>query len=188
MRIKRLLFATIVSVMLTATSAFAIPITWSLQNAVFGEGATATGSFTYDVNTDTYSAWNISVTAGTFPAFNYNPSVSFVGVHSSNAVDFVENVGASVDRYIRLAFSTPLTNAGGLVSLDLVSSYECNNCDIFRRFTSGSVTSTAVPEPSSPAAASCRGRVPAGKAEEDTVMVKLAVLLLIVLGFAATAH
>jgi hypothetical protein len=39
--------------------AAAIPVTWELENAVFSSGRTATGSFVFDPDTDTYSSIDI---------------------------------------------------------------------------------------------------------------------------------
>ena len=142
----RLALLTILVFSVANTAAFAIPVNWDL-NAVFADGATATGSFVYDADTATYSDQDIQTTAGTLPAFHYTTSNSFVGLNSPVMVDFVE-IGPPITQYIRLWFSAPLTNAGGVVALDLGQSYECSNCATLRRFTSGSVTGhEVVPEP-----------------------------------------
>ncbi len=48
-----------------AGSAQAVPVQWTLQNMTFSNGSTATGSFTFDVATNTFSDISISVTAAT---------------------------------------------------------------------------------------------------------------------------
>jgi hypothetical protein len=131
----------------------AAPITWQLGGVTFSDGATASGTFIYDASLDTYSAWNISVTAGIFTTFNYQLGVDggFVGNHPAGQVDFVAFPSGTPGRYLRLAFSSPLTGRGGThLLLTDHSGYECNNCSTFRYITGGAVsTITAVPEPPS---------------------------------------
>jgi hypothetical protein len=127
----------------------ATPIVWQLTGATFSDGATASGTFSYDATLDLYSAWNIVVTPGIFTAYDYTPGVDggFVGIHPPGQVDFVAFPPATSGRFVRLAFSSALTGAGGtdLLRTDL-SGYECDNCSIQRYITGGAVTS--VPEPS----------------------------------------
>ena len=47
----------------SAISAQAIPLEWTLDNVVFSDGGTASGSFFYDDDTDIYS--NVAVTTTT---------------------------------------------------------------------------------------------------------------------------
>jgi hypothetical protein len=125
------------------------PIVWQLVGVTFSDGASASGSFTYDAATDVYSAWNISVAAGILTAYTYQPSVDggFVGIHPTGQVDFVAFPPATSGRYVRLAFASPLTNGGGIDRLRADNSgYECNNCSTFRYIRGGQVAS--VPEPS----------------------------------------
>jgi hypothetical protein len=130
------------------------PIVWSLQGVMFDDLASATGSFTYDALTGTYSRWNISVTAGpNFTAYTYQPVVDqgFFFVNSVNQVDFVAFPSGTTGRFLHLTFLSPLTDAGGTIALSIAGmgadrSLECNNCGIVRFITGGAVTS--VPEPS----------------------------------------
>jgi hypothetical protein len=46
-------------------SVSAAPVTWTLQGVTFNDGGTASGSFVYDAQTNTYSAINITTTTGT---------------------------------------------------------------------------------------------------------------------------
>lgn len=138
------LLTSVLLLLASAGSAFAIPVSWNL-NAVFEDGATATGSFIFDADTALYSDQDILTTVGILPSFHYTPISSFVGLDSPVMVDFVDS---SLTQYIRLWFSAPLTNAGGVIALDLGKSFECSNCGTVRFFTSGSVTGhEAVPEP-----------------------------------------
>jgi hypothetical protein len=137
-----------------ALSANADPIVWSLQGIRFDDSATATGSFTYDALTNTFTNWNISVTAGpNFTAYTYRPGVDsgFVGIHSDSQVDFVAFPPLTTGRYVRLTFLSSLTSVGGTIGLKTDhTDWECDNCSVFRYITAGAVTTTAqVPEPSS---------------------------------------
>src|SRR5262249_10560937 len=125
------------------------PIVWQLFGVTFSDGATASGTFTYDASSDLYSAWNITVTPGILTAYNYRPGIDsgFVGIHPAGQVDFVAFPPATPGRYVRLTFASALTNAGGIDLLRTNNSgYECNNCTTFRYITGGQVAS--VPEPS----------------------------------------
>jgi hypothetical protein len=149
------LFVMIVA-MLAASRAHASPITWTVNNAVFDDQTTLTGTFSYDAVTDVYQTVNLTVEAGgIFPAYNYHnggPDPFFIGNHSNVFVDFVAFPPSFPSgRYIRLSFASPLTGAGGTVSLLLGGlSWECDNCATRRLIVSGSVTApsvAAVPEP-----------------------------------------
>ncbi len=63
---KKLLasLALTLSMMGFASTANAVPIKWTLIDIVFDDGGTATGSFVYDAETDTYSNIRISTTSG----------------------------------------------------------------------------------------------------------------------------
>jgi hypothetical protein len=47
-------------------AASATPITWNLTDVTFADGSTASGTFVFDADTNTYSSINIVTTAGTF--------------------------------------------------------------------------------------------------------------------------
>jgi hypothetical protein len=49
----------------------AAPIGWELFGVTFSDGASASGTFTYDAGVDLYSAWNIVVTPGILTAYDY---------------------------------------------------------------------------------------------------------------------
>lgn len=156
---KRIILLGIIAVMLGLVAQVeAVPLIWTLQGAVFDDATSASGSFVYDADTNTYSNWLIAVQSGTLSAFTYDTTNSQLNVSNMDAtgVLFIKN---EFDRYINFNFTAPLTNAGGLIPFDLtpffvsfdVSSYECPNCfPGFREFTDGWVTAegVAVPEPS----------------------------------------
>jgi hypothetical protein len=58
-------FAALVSIVaLFSASANATPVVWYLSGVTYDDGGTASGSFTYDADTNTYSAISVSTTAG----------------------------------------------------------------------------------------------------------------------------
>ena len=52
---KKLLAVLAASTLVIAASANAAPVTWTLQNWVFDDGGTASGSFDFDASTNTYT-------------------------------------------------------------------------------------------------------------------------------------
>jgi hypothetical protein len=52
--------AATIAILSFANSASAVPLTWTLMSARFDDGGSATGSFTYDADTNTYLDFNIS--------------------------------------------------------------------------------------------------------------------------------
>lgn len=144
-----------IALMAASVSAQAIPITYTLQNVTFADGTAATGSFAFDANTHLSSGFSVSTTAGTLAAFNWNQSDSglyYGGGFGPNNFILMTTNG---QRVFNFSFIDPFTNAGGTFAINTASTYECNNCGIFRRVTGGTVTSdapaTAVPEPSTAA-------------------------------------
>ena len=150
----------IAALVLASVPAQATPVTWTLSG-IFNDGATASGSFVWDADTNTSPIFSISTTGGTLGAFTYDNSSSYLFAHPfSNANDYVWAKN-DVSRYIDLDFATPLTNAGGTHALltanpfapgggfqNNTASWECDNCASVPYFVEGSVTSvSAVPEP-----------------------------------------
>lgn len=103
------------SVLLAAGPALAIPLTWYV-NGTFADGGVINGSFTYDADTNTYSAVSVSVTGGSLSnAIYVTPNTPFVGPVQLSAV--TASGTGSGERLANFIFSAPLTNAGGLVLL-----------------------------------------------------------------------
>jgi len=133
------------------------PLTWTLDNVVFEDGAVASGTFVYDAALNSVSEWNVSVSGGdvvTFPAVSYDSSLADhhfeVGVLTGLQIFFFE-IGSPLQRQLALAATPGLSDAGGRVALEVGAfshSYECFNCVPYRFVGSG----TLVPEPESPAA------------------------------------
>ena len=103
---------------LLVPAAQATPIIWYLSNVTFTGGGMASGSFTYDASTNTYSAINISTTGGSLPATTY--TADSIGLASGLALT------EGLNRNWLLAFSSPLTNGGGTIALNSVLSVEAS--------------------------------------------------------------
>ncbi len=147
--------AGILSLSMFNDGASAASLNWILNDVTFNDGGTATGSFNYDADTNTYGAFSISTQGGSFLSpFTYNDSnsVTRTNLASTPSVIYVDK---PFSRYINLAFQNNLTNAGGTVALKtgdpslngLDSAWECANCANLRFVTQGSVTTRSVPVP-----------------------------------------
>lgn len=156
---KALLLLT--SVLAVAPISFASTVTWNLSNVAFGDAATASGSFSFDADTNTLSTWNISVTSGALSAFTYTPSDSTAGSYfqvSGYQNELLFMVNGST-RELRMTPVNALTDAGGTDAINLNTfgngsgSVECFNCGPYREIVSGSFTTAAAtattPEPGS---------------------------------------
>jgi len=131
---NRAQYAALVSILaLFSFSAHATPVVWYLSGVTFNDGGTASGSFTYDADTTTYSAINISTTAGsTIPVGNsYNITQSGIGCGTAEVVcllDSFDGPDYTGDLGLTLAHvGTPLTNGGGTITLTFAREYTCEN-------------------------------------------------------------
>lgn len=105
--------------------AVAAPVTWTLTGVVFNDGGTATGSFTYDASTNTYSSVNITTTTGssrTGTTYHFvcgQDVPSCVGLPPTSGF-FLNLTTSSATQTglpgMALSFGTALTNSGGLIS------------------------------------------------------------------------
>jgi len=149
-------FALAACLVAAAGSASATPVTWTLQNVTFTDGATASGSFVYDADTDTIS--NVSITTSVGPLYagndyllsdpGFGPSPTFFVVVTGTLADYT-GTGA-----LALGPATPMTNGGGTIPLFLNSGGEftcvdagCTNGSFVRGFASGSISAPSIPEP-----------------------------------------
>ena len=137
--------------LLSATTANATPITWTLQNVVFNDGGVATGTFTYDADTDTLTNVSITTTAGSIRGGDT------YGVGTNNEhdtlFDAINTFPVQVGVTPRLIFSlaSPMTNAGGTIAIGnpFRLEFTCgnSNCQVItqgRSMVSGSINA---PEP-----------------------------------------
>ncbi len=154
------------SVILTSTlSVTAAPINWVLQDVTLQDGGVATGGFTFDAATNTYSDITIVRTAGlapgganaiaheaaTFtqvtPAANVTPSATFT-IFTTDAAD---QTGAL---FFQLFFGTALTDAAVVTDLNAIgtgtgrcASLTCNQVQANQAvlITTGSVAPVPLP-------------------------------------------
>ena len=155
---KRVHFAALVSIVaLFSASANATPVDWYLSGVTFTDGGTASGSFTYDADTSTYSAISISTTAGSIitTAKSYDVINSGAGCSTPevfcliNSADVANCAGKTGATFTHVG--TPLTNAGGTIALTYSREYTFENftCSTVgspeRLVTTGSFTSELAP-------------------------------------------
>jgi len=149
-------------------TASAVTTMWTLDNAVFNDGTTVTGWFTYDSVTHDVASWSIITQAGykvgglpfndpdttaePFAGFTYDVTTSMSYSINPIIIDFGEHI--TMSRYIQFTLANPLPAGGGTVALGTQwpgnvynRSYECDSCYKGRYLVSGSVIGVAVPEP-----------------------------------------
>jgi len=139
----------IAAALLVAMTANAVPVTWTVDNLLFDDGGTASGSFVYDASENTYADINLVTTAGSgFGGASYTLLVDSAPNNSTYLAAMVfplEGLPA-----LALSFASALTNAGGLVALDGNSEFICGQeCEYpvatLRSITSGQVSAVPVP-------------------------------------------
>lgn len=102
-------------------AASAAPVTWYLQDFVFGDGGTASGSFVFDASTGSYSDIMITTTDGTTRSGEVygapNPS------SSGNATVMIALTTGAGDLtgvpQLAIEWSAALTDLGGIVAADI---------------------------------------------------------------------
>jgi hypothetical protein len=120
---------------MNAKPALAVQLTWTFNNITFDDGGTASGTFEYDADTNTYSNFNISVAGGDttfFPPFTYSPATSFLlddpasdasrfsaVTNETVIVPIFDGSSFRIDRLrsFFISFDQPLTNAGGTINV-----------------------------------------------------------------------
>jgi hypothetical protein len=117
------------------------PVVWTLNDVVFDDGTTVTGSFTFDADTTTFSGLTMTTLGGTsVPAtsswvFNTNnifAEQNASGITGFEAVDALS--GDETGAHLISLFSTlgPLmTNAGGTINLDFFRAGTCADATCF---------------------------------------------------------
>ena len=152
----RSLIAVPVLLVLLCVPSFALAdgITWNLSGVTFDDGGSASGSFVYDAPSNTFSAIDITTTAGSaFAGATYTGLSGAFG--SSNTGMLLGPSGNLTDTALLfLMFGANLTNSGGTVPLNGVGEGTCDDADCFnstllRSITAGDVVgAVATPEPS----------------------------------------
>ena len=118
----RILF-TLLGLGVFSVSASAIPVRWTLTGVTFSDGGTASGSFIYDADTNTYSNISITTTAGTvlLTGATYGFIAPVVPPSSLGFLTTQQNGGdLTGTRGMAPFFGTALTNAGGSASVSAV--------------------------------------------------------------------
>ena len=110
------------AVLFMVSGAWGASIEWTLSSVTFDDGGTATGTFEYDWNTNTYSAINILTAGGNTSLFGGTASAA----ETSNAINYNSTIYGcpSVPSEVcnlTLWFDEQLINAGGFKSIDLNS-------------------------------------------------------------------
>ncbi|MCL4779446.1 MAG: VPLPA-CTERM sorting domain-containing protein [Gammaproteobacteria bacterium] len=123
---------------LHAATASATPIQWTLQNVVFDDGGTASGSFIYDADTSGISSFLITTSGGAFSA-TYTEWASV-------DPDFIVSLVDEPPSILGLQLDAPMTNSGGVISISPDSlEYWAVDFDEFSRFVvSGQISAVAV--------------------------------------------
>jgi hypothetical protein len=142
-------------------SAKAMPVQWYFNGVTFNDGGTASGSFLYDATFQRYSSVDIVTTAGTASAGQtYSwPALPQLGSPTlllAFPLPFSPNFLTGTQEFI-IQFSSPLTDAGGTIPLNVGTQgptsgeaicldATCNSASGIR-LAAGGVVSSA-PEPS----------------------------------------
>jgi len=143
------------SLLIFSFSVYAIPVTWTLNDAAFDDGGIASGSFTYDADANIYSDINISVTAGSnidFGSAVYDEIYSTVaGINPDELLMAQNPTVIPGDSLLKLFFSADLTNSGGTVAIEAFPSGGSreDTADLSgfprRYLVSGSVSAVPIP-------------------------------------------
>ena len=150
----------------SAPSARANLVTWNLENFLFEGGGTATGSFDYDADTNTFSAINVTTDAERtyeIPTGQGNARVfdTFIDITNTGTPDLGDSrfvfslVSQITNEAIRidLAISDALTSVGLPTSVEVLfcgpndlntigPDVPCTTSSFVRRLLAGSITAT----------------------------------------------
>jgi len=153
MAIKSLLLL-LVTFAIGIPTAFAAPIQWVLQDVIFDDGGTASGTYIYDADTSSLSDISIITTSGTNPSF---PGETFIFPaapgqppnHISVGTALPQGSWAGIYRLI-LDLDGDMDNTGGTLQIQPLSQEmlcELDSCGAtkIRYITSGSVSAVPIP-------------------------------------------
>jgi hypothetical protein len=112
----RLLFIFLALIISTVVSAS--PITWTVNDALFNDGAVLTGQFDYDDATELYSNVSLETSSGTvYVDPGYYDVVSVGGPTSAWLAEIDSEYPEQIGRTLLIEFSPVLSSAGGSVDL-----------------------------------------------------------------------
>ena len=140
----------VVALLLSAT-ANAVPVTWALEGAVFDDGGTASGTFTYDSDLNLFTQAAVTTTAGSvLDGEFFSLACSFEGCSDDNFVMLGTAGLGFPGPLLGLGLAGDMTNAGG--SLQIIpnsgSSIEVDGVgpgQMSRFLVAGSITAVPVP-------------------------------------------
>lgn len=149
--------------MICLAPAWAVPVGWTLNGVTFNDGGTASGSFTYDADTNQFSAINIvtttgtSVTGATFSFVCQSPCTGLTP-NSSNALYLTTSSANDLTGTpgLALSFSPALSNAGGSAAVNGIQGV-CSDANCAspaapsRNISAGTVASVAATVSPTPA-------------------------------------
>jgi hypothetical protein len=140
--------------LLPGCAAWATPVRWTLSGVTFsGIGGTASGTFVYDADTNTYSqvdittsAFSILVNSTPLPV----PAPHYTGVNTGSTSTSASFTGGGAN--LTLNFAQPLTNAGGSIALVTTVSggsveFVPSSGPLVQRLVNGGAVTTVVPVP-----------------------------------------
>jgi hypothetical protein len=141
--------------LLGSTTAYAIPVTWTLDSVTFDDGGVAFGSYTYDAVSNTYT--NVAITTssgvGGFPGSFYEDACNVSTCHpdyEDSRPVFGLLDGTNLERIVVLTLEGPMTNSGGILEI-LVGGPACTtSCEVddilnSRTIVAGSVSAVPIP-------------------------------------------
>ena len=107
-------------------TAQATPIAWTVNNAVFDDGTSLTGGFTYDESTTSFTDITLTTQATSFIVGSSYSSLTSTGIGPASQTA----QGLSLNLFNRgglnIVFSALLTDLGGVVSLGTSTREGCN--------------------------------------------------------------
>jgi hypothetical protein len=154
---------------LVPSAANAAPILWTLNNVTLDNSGTASGTFQFDADTNTYSTWNITTSPATIFDFDGDSKVfgttytdanstvlNYASLGFANDLD-LQSAGAESELVLR--FASSLTDAGGTIAVSTNSinfgqsgEYDLSGNTFADRLVTGGTVSasagSATPEPS----------------------------------------
>jgi hypothetical protein len=143
---------------LAATSAHATPVQWHLVDFTFGDGGTASGDFTYDASTNTFSNIDIVTMAGSVRGgATYDIPTGIGEATFPDFLDVALPVDVGVTDRFDIFLPTAMTDAGGTIAITTAQEFTCISAGC--SFTTGTEPGldlriatgeiTTVPEPGS---------------------------------------
>ncbi len=126
----------------------AATVEWTLNNVAFMDGSTATGSFTFDVDTNTYDGTNVSVSCAAICAPQFTTiNVIYMNGDATGTNWKGSGAGTGIWNEVRfnVGYESMLSNSGGEITLSnggIVSAGGSSSL-----WSGGSISASPVPVP-----------------------------------------